>query len=65
MVGPWFKKGVWGYILGLYWDNGKENGNYYIRVILGLNTRATCLIVGIRIVMALTLMGLTRNLETL
>ena len=18
-----------GYILGLYWDNGKENGNYY------------------------------------
>ena len=28
-------------ILGIYWDNGKENGNYrdyrgYIRVILGL-----------------------------
>ena len=23
---------IWGYIgiiLGLYWDNGKENGNYY------------------------------------
>ena len=23
----------WGYtrvILGLYWDNGKENGNYYL-----------------------------------
>ena len=20
---------LWGYILGLYWDNGKENGNYY------------------------------------
>ena len=19
-----------GYTLGLYWDNGKENGNYYI-----------------------------------
>ena len=28
-----------GYILGLYWDNGKENGNYYrvyIGVILGI-----------------------------
>ena len=22
--------GVLGYILGLYWDNGKENGNYYL-----------------------------------
>ena len=21
--------GIIGYILGLYWDNGKENGNYY------------------------------------
>ena len=21
--------GFTGYILGLYWDNGKENGNYY------------------------------------
>ena len=21
---------VIGYILGLYWDNGKENGNYYL-----------------------------------
>ena len=21
--------GVIGYIWGLYWDNGKENGNYY------------------------------------
>ena len=20
--------GIIGYILGLYWDNGKENGNY-------------------------------------
>ena len=27
-----------GYILGLYWDNGKENGNYYIKIgyIVGL-----------------------------
>ena len=22
--------GIIGYILGLYWDNGKENGNYYL-----------------------------------
>ena len=22
----------WGYTLGLYWDNGKENGNYYDRL---------------------------------
>ena len=21
--------GIIGYILGFYWDNGKENGNYY------------------------------------
>ena len=21
---------ILGYILGLYWDNGKENGNYYL-----------------------------------
>ena len=21
--------GIIGYILGLYWDSGKENGNYY------------------------------------
>ena len=21
--------GIIGYILGLYWDNGKENGNYW------------------------------------
>ena len=21
---------ILGFILGLYWDNGKENGNYYI-----------------------------------
>ena len=21
---------IMGYILGLYWDNGKENGNYYL-----------------------------------
>ena len=21
--------GIIGYMLGLYWDNGKENGNYY------------------------------------
>ena len=21
--------GIIGYILGLYWENGKENGNYY------------------------------------
>ena len=21
--------GIVGYILGYYWDNGKENGNYY------------------------------------
>ena len=33
--------GITGNILGLYWDNGKENGKYYsimgvyIRVILG------------------------------
>ena len=20
-----------GYILGLYWDNGKQSGNYYVR----------------------------------
>ena len=31
-----------GYILGLYWENGKENGNYrdyrdYIRFIYGLS----------------------------
>ena len=28
-----------GVILGYYWDNGKENGNYYIIIgyILGLN----------------------------
>ena len=25
-----------GVILGLYWDNGKENGSYYIGFILGL-----------------------------
>ena len=24
--------GFIGYILGLYWDNGKENGNYYLGV---------------------------------
>ena len=23
-------KGYLGLILGLYWDNGKENGNYYL-----------------------------------
>ena len=22
--------GVIGYMLGLYWDNGEENGNYYL-----------------------------------
>ena len=22
-------------VSGLYWDNGKENGNHYIRIILG------------------------------
>ena len=22
--------GILGYRLGLYWDNGKENGNYYL-----------------------------------
>ena len=22
--------GIIGYMLGLYWDNGKENGNYYL-----------------------------------
>ena len=22
--------GIIGYILGLYWDNGEENGNYYL-----------------------------------
>ena len=21
--------GIIGYILGVYWDNGKQNGNYY------------------------------------
>ena len=38
--------GYAGYILGLYWDNGKENGNYnnglyrvYVGVILGLMFR--------------------------
>ena len=27
-----------GVLMGLYWDNGKENGNYYIKIgfILGL-----------------------------
>ena len=25
-----------GYILGFYWDNGKENGNYYNRVYIGV-----------------------------
>ena len=34
--------GVIGYILGLHWDNGKENGNYYsilgyIGVMLGVS----------------------------
>ena len=31
-------RGIMGTILGLYWDNGKENGNYYIivRYLLGL-----------------------------
>ena len=30
--------GIIGYILGLYWDNGKENGNYYrgYRVCIGV-----------------------------
>ena len=23
-------KGIIGYIFGLYWDNGKENGSYYL-----------------------------------
>ena len=23
-------------ILGIYWDNGKENGNYYIRLYMDL-----------------------------
>ena len=29
---------ITGFILGLYWDNGKENGNYYslLGYILGL-----------------------------
>ena len=33
-----FYIGIIGYILGLYWDNGKENGNYYsiLGVILGI-----------------------------
>ena len=22
--------GILGYVLGLYWDNGKENGTYYL-----------------------------------
>ena len=29
--------GIIGYLLGEYWDNGKENGNYY----LGLWVRGT------------------------
>ena len=27
--------GILGYILGLYTDNGKENGNYYNGIIMG------------------------------
>ena len=26
--------GMLGYILGFYWDNGKENGNYYLGFIV-------------------------------
>ena len=26
--------GILGYILGIYWDNGKENGNYYSILVL-------------------------------
>ena len=33
--------GYIGVILGLYWDNGKENGNYYNRLVLGLSFRWT------------------------
>ena len=35
-LGPF--KGICRVILGLYWDNGKENGNYYsiLGVILGI-----------------------------
>ena len=31
-----FFRGYIGIILGLYWDNGKENGNYHNGVIWGL-----------------------------
>ena len=33
--------GIIGYVLGLYWNNGKENGNYYIVYwVLGLGCKA-------------------------
>ena len=36
-----------GYICGLYWDNGKDNGNYYSGEALGLQyvgDRNSCLL---------------------
>ena len=45
-MGFGFRATHWGNIrvtLGLYWDNGKQNGNYYIRFlgfrVLGLGFR--------------------------
>ena len=31
----WGSIGIIGYILGLYWDNGKENGKYYLGFRIG------------------------------
>ena len=33
--------GLYRVILGLSWDIGKENGNYYNRLVLGLSSRWT------------------------
>ena len=41
----WFYRGllrIIGYVLGLYWDNGEENGNYYIIIGYTLGLYGSC-----------------------